>query len=44
MEMISMQGKSNFFEHRSGEYQKAGVMNSTRKTPQAKGFSKDEDF
>jgi len=26
MEMISMQGKTNFFERRVGEYQKAGVM------------------
>jgi ribonucleoside-diphosphate reductase beta chain len=26
MEMISLQGKSNFFEKRVGEYQKAGVM------------------
>jgi len=26
MEMISMQGKTNFFEKRVGEYQKAGVM------------------
>tara|TARA_B110000285_G_scaffold137344_1_gene153877 strand:+ start:326 stop:619 length:294 start_codon:yes stop_codon:yes gene_type:complete len=25
MEMISMQGKTNFFEKRVGEYQKAGV-------------------
>jgi ribonucleoside-diphosphate reductase beta chain len=27
MEMISLQGKTNFFEKRVGEYQKAGVMN-----------------
>jgi ribonucleoside-diphosphate reductase beta chain len=26
MEMISLQGKSNFFEKRVGEYQKAGVL------------------
>ena len=25
MEMISLQGKTNFFEKRVGEYQKAGV-------------------
>lgn len=39
MDMISMQGKTNFFERRVGEYQKAGVTtdNSTR-------FSLDEDF
>ncbi len=28
MEMISLQGKTNFFERRVGEYQKAGVMNT----------------
>ena len=28
MEMISLQGKTNFFERRVGEYQKAGVMAS----------------
>lgn len=28
MEMISLQGKTNFFEKRVGEYQKAGVMNN----------------
>merc|ERR1740138_333411 len=28
MEMISLQGKTNFFEKRVGEYQKAGVMSS----------------
>ncbi len=27
MEMISLQGKTNFFEKRVGDYQKAGVMN-----------------
>ena len=26
MEMISLQGKTNFFEKRVGEYQKSGVM------------------
>jgi len=25
MEMISLQGKTNFFEKRVGEYQKAGI-------------------
>lgn len=29
MEMISLQGKTNFFEKRVGEYQKAGVKAST---------------
>ena len=28
IELISLQGKTNFFEKRVGEYQKAGVMNS----------------
>lgn len=28
MELISLQGKTNFFEKRVGEYQKAGVMGS----------------
>jgi len=29
MELISLQGKTNFFERRVGEYQKAGVMNTS---------------
>ena len=29
MELISLQGKTNFFEKRVGEYSKSGVMNST---------------
>jgi ribonucleotide reductase beta subunit family protein with ferritin-like domain len=41
MDMISLQGKTNFFEKRVGEYQKAGVMGS-RST--SKVFSTDEDF
>ena len=41
MEMISLQGKTNFFEKRVGEYQKAGVMNKERDKPK---FSLDEDF
>ena len=39
MELISLQGKTNFFEKRVGEYQKSGVMNDT-----GKSFSMDEDF
>jgi ribonucleoside-diphosphate reductase subunit M2 len=31
MEMISLQGKTNFFEKRVGEYQKAGVMAAARR-------------
>eukprot|EP00397_Hematodinium_sp_SG-2012_P014586 GEMP01014831.1.p1 GENE.GEMP01014831.1~~GEMP01014831.1.p1 ORF type:complete len:493 (+),score=129.54 GEMP01014831.1:184-1662(+) len=30
MEMISLQGKTNFFERRVGEYQKAGVMTTNK--------------
>lgn len=40
MELISLQGKTNFFEKRVGDYQKAGVM--TGKDKQV--FSLDEDF
>lgn len=40
MELISLQGKTNFFEKRVGEYQKAGVM--AEKDSQV--FSLDEDF
>ncbi len=43
MEMISLQGKTNFFEKRVGDYQKAGVMNSTSNEDKPK-FSLDEDF
>lgn len=42
MEMISLQGKTNFFEKRVGDYQKAGVMKGADDdTPK---FSLDEDF
>ncbi len=41
MEMISLQGKTNFFEKRVGEYQKAGVLNADKDSPK---FSLDEDF
>ena len=30
MDMISLQGKTNFFERRVGEYQRAGVMQSIK--------------
>merc|ERR1719291_162401 len=43
MELISLQGKTNFFEKRVGEYQKAGVMASTT-TEEVKGFALDADF
>ena len=42
MELISLQGKTNFFEKRVGEYQKSGVMNSLN--AEAAKFSLDEDF
>ncbi|NRA13596.1 MAG: ribonucleotide-diphosphate reductase subunit beta [Crocinitomicaceae bacterium] len=40
MEMISIQGKTNFFEKRVGEYQKAGVLNNDADQT----FTIDEDF
>jgi len=43
MELISMQGKTNFFEKRVGEYQKAGVMASTNGEVD-RGFALDADF
>lgn len=43
MDMISLQGKTNFFEKRVGDYQKAGVMKSKEDTDNAR-FSIDEDF
>jgi len=49
MEMISLQGKTNFFEKRVAEYQKAGVMNNPAsriggEESAAPKFSMDEDF
>merc|ERR1719324_2052375 len=45
MELISLQGKTNFFEKRVGDYQKAGVMSSTAAgCEEAKGFALDVDF
>ena len=41
MDMISLQGKTNFFEKRVSEYQKAGVMN---KEEESDKFSFDADF
>jgi ribonucleotide reductase beta subunit family protein with ferritin-like domain len=38
--MISLQGKTNFFEKRVGEYQKAGVLSKTENS----GFVLDADF
>lgn len=45
MELISLQGKTNFFEKRVGEYQKAGVMNGASGTNKENySFTKDADF
>lgn len=48
MEMISLQGKANFFERRVGEYQKAGVMAGVKGlngiTFDQFVFTTDEDF
>merc|ERR1712048_282743 len=43
MELISLQGKTNFFEKRVGEYQKAGVMASNAQE-ESKAFALDVDF
>jgi ribonucleoside-diphosphate reductase beta chain len=40
MEMISLQGKTNFFEKRVGDYQKSGVLNAV----ESKAFTLDDDF
>eukprot|EP00485_Elphidium_margaritaceum_P008144 CAMPEP_0202685134 /NCGR_PEP_ID=MMETSP1385-20130828/819_1 /ASSEMBLY_ACC=CAM_ASM_000861 /TAXON_ID=933848 /ORGANISM="Elphidium margaritaceum" /LENGTH=369 /DNA_ID=CAMNT_0049339401 /DNA_START=87 /DNA_END=1196 /DNA_ORIENTATION=+ len=42
MEMISLQGKTNFFERRVGEYAKAGIMSGLEKTKDA--FTLDAEF
>src|SRR5690349_4326476 len=42
MEMISLQGKTNFFEKRVGDYQKSVVLTSTE--DKAAAFSLDDDF
>eukprot|EP00455_Lapot_gusevi_P026266 TRINITY_DN2771_c0_g1_i3.p1 TRINITY_DN2771_c0_g1~~TRINITY_DN2771_c0_g1_i3.p1 ORF type:complete len:120 (-),score=63.14 TRINITY_DN2771_c0_g1_i3:266-598(-) len=44
MEMISLQGKTNFFEKRVGEYQKAGVMATVQDKASAHAFTLDADF
>merc|ERR1711907_911853 len=44
MELISLQGKTNFFEKRVGEYQKAGVMASAGESTEVNAFSLDVDF
>ena len=47
MEMISLQGKTNFFEKRVAEYQKAGVMATVSTSPAKEKhhvFCLDADF
>lgn len=44
MELISLQGKTNFFEKRVGEYQKASVMSSLNGKGDNHVFKMDEDF
>jgi ribonucleoside-diphosphate reductase subunit M2 len=44
MELISLQGKTNFFEKRVGEYQKASVMSSINGNGDNHVFKMDEDF
>lgn len=44
MELISLQGKTNFFEKRVGEYQKAGVFLDKEANDEGKSFSLDADF
>ena len=41
MDMIGMEGKTNFFEKRVSEYQKAGVLNKDNETEK---LSFDADF
>ncbi len=41
MEMISLEGKTNFFEKRVGDYQKSGVMGGNK---DAQTFSLEDDF
>jgi ribonucleoside-diphosphate reductase beta chain len=42
--MISLQGKTNFFEKRVGDYQKAGVMSSTDQSGGGHAFDLEADF
>ena len=44
MELISLQGKTNFFEKRVGEYQKSGVLDGASLGSVQQRFSMDEDF
>ena len=44
MDMIGMQGKTNFFEKRVADYQKAGVSKENRQATGTPRFNTDEDF
>ncbi|KAL7498889.1 hypothetical protein ACHAWT_006767 [Skeletonema menzelii] len=44
MDMISLEGKTNFFEKRVGEYQKSGVMTNLERESGAGGGVKELDF
>lgn len=44
MEMISLQGKTNFFEKRVGDYQKAGVMFSALEVQAMFKFDEEDEF
>jgi ribonucleoside-diphosphate reductase beta chain len=44
METIALQGKTNFFEKRVGDYNKAGVVNGMNSNNQADNFAANDDF
>merc|ERR1712211_160703 len=48
MELISLQGKTNFFEKRVGDYRKANVMSNVQgkdgANEESRGFTLDVDF
>lgn len=44
MDLISLQGKTNFFEKRVGEYAKSGVANSQGNSLNSREFTTDADF
>lgn len=44
MDLFSLQGKTNFFEKRVPDYQKAGVMSGTAADKANKSFTLDADF
>lgn len=43
MDLISMEGKTNFFEKKVGEYQKRGVMNGIKKQVETEFDDNDDD-